>query len=58
MRRIGPAASEKKLFENVDDGRRTGDGSGELITAATHKIVSYRGLSRIFRGIMPSTVKV
>ena len=22
IRRIGPAASEKKLFENVDDGRR------------------------------------
>ena len=26
MRRIGPAASEKKLFENVDDGRWTDDG--------------------------------
>ena len=23
MRRIGPAASEKKSFENVDDGRTT-----------------------------------
>ena len=44
MRRIGPAASEKKSFENVDDGWRTDDrylyilkahpwafGSGELI---------------------------
>ena len=45
MRRIGPAASEKKSFENVDDVRRTDDGylyilkaqlwafgSGELIS--------------------------
>ena len=26
MRRIGPVASEKKSFENVDDGRQTDDG--------------------------------
>ena len=25
MRRIGPAPSEKKSFENVEDGRRTDD---------------------------------
>ena len=26
MRRIGPGASEKKSFENVDDGQATDDG--------------------------------
>ena len=34
MRTIGPAVSEKKIFEIVDDGRRTDDGRADGRTDA------------------------
>ena len=61
MRRIGPAASEKKSFENVDDGRRTDDGrtdgrriplytksSGELIISKVSIIVTFSHIKAEF----------